>query len=110
MSVEVDVCAIGSKAEKFFKRLDVNLVAQVSHLGDSPEINDVIGSIKIMLDNFTDGNIDELYLAENKFINTMSQEPGVIHLLPTEPNKEERIDSSSRKIIEPKPVSPGFIL
>ena len=87
-SIEVDVCAIGSKAEKFFKRLNVNLVAQVSHLGDSPEINDVIGSIKIMLDNFTDEKIDELHLAENKFINTMSQEPGLINLLPTEPDLE----------------------
>ncbi len=102
MSVEVDVCAIGSKAEKFFKRLDVNLVAQVSHLGDSPEINDVIGSIKIMLDNFTDGNIDELYLAENKFINTMSQEPGVIHLLPTEPNKEDELKHHCDYIYEPE--------
>ena len=70
-SIEVDVCAIGAKAERFFKRLDVNLVAQVSHLGDSPEINDVIGSIKIMLDNYIEGNIDELHLAENKFINTI---------------------------------------
>ena len=67
---------LARKAYKIFKRLNVNLVAQVSHLGDSPEINDVIGSIKIMLDNFTDGKIDELHLAENKFINTMSQEPG----------------------------------
>ena len=105
MSVEVDVCAIGSKAEKFFKRLDVNLVAQVSHLGDSPEINDVIGSIKIMLDNFTDGNIDELYLAENKFINTMSQEPGVIHLLPTEPNKEDELTHHWDYIYEPESKS-----
>ena len=81
-SIEVDVCAIGSKAEKYFKKLNVNLVAQVSQLGDSPEINDVIGSIKIMLDNYMDGNIDELHLAENKFINTMSQEPKITHLLP----------------------------
>ncbi len=100
-SVEVDVCAIGSKAEKFFKRLDVNLVAQVAHLGDRPEINDVIGSIKIMLDNFADGNIDELYLAENKFINTMSQEPGTIQLLPTEANKEEELSHHWDYIYEP---------
>ena len=41
-----------------------------------------------MLDNFTDEKIDELHLAENKFINTMSQEPGLINLLPTEPDRE----------------------
>ena len=100
-SIEVDVCAIGSKAEKFFKRLNVNLVAQVSQLGDSPEINDVIGPIKIMLDNFIEGNIDELHLAENKFINTMSQEPGLNHLLPTVPNKEDDLSHHWDYIYEP---------
>tara|TARA_Y100000992_G_scaffold302425_1_gene276509 strand:+ start:1453 stop:2316 length:864 start_codon:yes stop_codon:yes gene_type:complete len=100
-SIEVDVCAIGSKAEKFFKRLNVNLVAQVGHLGDSPEINDVIGSIKIMLDSFTEGNIDELHLAENKFINTMSQEPGLLHLLPTKPNTEDNLTHHWDYIYEP---------
>jgi len=100
-SIQVDVCAIGSKAEKFFKRLNVNIVAQVSHLGDSPEINEVIGSIKIMLDSFIDGNIDELHLAENKFINTMSQEPGLVHLLPTKPNKEDEISHHWDYIYEP---------
>jgi F-type H+-transporting ATPase subunit gamma len=100
-SIEVDVCAIGSKAEKYFKKLDVNLVAQVSQLGDSPEINDVIGSIKIMLDNYMDGNIDELHLAENKFINTMSQEPGITHLLPTEPNQEDGLSHHWDYIYEP---------
>jgi F-type H+-transporting ATPase subunit gamma len=100
-SIEVDVCAIGSKAEKFFKRLNVNLVAEASQLGDSPEINDVIGPIKIMLDNFMDGNIDELHLAENKFINTMSQEPGLSHLLPTEANPEDEISHHWDYIYEP---------
>ena len=100
-SIEVDVCTIGSKAEKYFKKLDVNLVAQVSQLGDSPEINDVIGSIKIMLDSYMDGNIDELHLAENKFINTMSQEPGITHLLPTEPNQEDGLSHHWDYIYEP---------
>jgi len=100
-SIEVDVCAIGSKAERYFTRLDVNLVAQVSHLGDSPEINDVIGSIKIMLDNYIEGNIDELHLAENKFINTMSQEPGVTHLIPTEPSQEDERSHHWDYIYEP---------
>ena len=100
-SIEVDVCAIGSKAEKFFKRLNVNLVAEASHLGDSPEINDVIGPIKTMLDNFMEGNIDELHLAENKFINTMSQEPGLNNLLPTESNAEDNLSHHWDYIYEP---------
>ena len=100
-SIEVDVCTIGSKAEKFFKRLNVNLVAEASHLGDSPEINDVIGPIKIMLDNFMEGKIDELHLAENKFINTMSQEPGLNKLLPTESNAEDNLSHHWDYIYEP---------
>jgi F-type H+-transporting ATPase subunit gamma len=76
-------------------------VAEASQLGDSPEINDVIGPIKIMLDNFMDGNIDELHLAENKFINTMSQEPGLSNLLPTEANPEDEISHHWDYIYEP---------
>ena len=54
-----------------------------------------------MLDSFTEGNIDELHLAENKFINTMSQEPGLLHLLPTKPNAEDNLAHHWDYIYEP---------
>ncbi|MBH32506.1 MAG: F0F1 ATP synthase subunit gamma [Gammaproteobacteria bacterium] len=100
-SVEIDICAIGTKATNFFKRLDVNMVSQISQLGDTPEINDVIGTIKIMLDKYTDGDLDRLFLADNHFINTMSQEPSLETLLPTMPDEDQNLSHHWDYIYEP---------
>ena len=59
------------------------VVGTASHLGDKPQVNDLIGSIKIMLDAYSDGKIDRLYMLTNEFVNTISQKPVVIQLLPT---------------------------
>ena len=80
--IQIDVCTIGSKGAGFFKRLRSNIVAQTSHLGDAPKVQDLIGTVKVMLDAFDDGKIDRLYVVYNKFINTMSQEPQIDQLLP----------------------------
>ena len=100
-SVEIDVCAVGTKATNFFKRLDVNMISQISQLGDTPEINDVIGTIKIMLDKYTDGDLDRLFLADNHFINTMSQEPNLETLLPTMPDEDQNLAHHWDYIYEP---------
>ncbi|WP_028864475.1 F0F1 ATP synthase subunit gamma [Psychromonas aquimarina] len=80
--VEVDLAVIGSKATTFFNGLGANVVAQTSGLGDAPTVNDLIGSVKIMLDAYDEGKIDRLYIVNNKFISTMVQEPSVNQLLP----------------------------
>ncbi|MDH5765445.1 MAG: F0F1 ATP synthase subunit gamma [Gammaproteobacteria bacterium] len=80
--IEIDVVAIGRKAVEYFKRRGANLVAQASHLGDTPHIEELIGTVKVMLDSFAEGNIDELYLVSNDFVNTMTQKPVVSKLLP----------------------------
>ncbi|MCQ8118991.1 F0F1 ATP synthase subunit gamma [Methylomonas rosea] len=80
--IEVDVCTIGSKAAGFFSMIRANLIGQVSKLGDTPHQNEIIGTIKIMLDAFTAGEIDELFLISNDFVNTMTQKPVVQKLLP----------------------------
>lgn len=80
--LQVDICAIGQKASSFFGRLPVNMVAQVTQLGDSPRVHELIGSIKVMLDAFNSGHIDSLYLVYNQFVNTMTQEDKFIRLLP----------------------------
>lgn len=80
--VVVDVCAIGKKAEAFFKRWGGNVVASVSGLGDKPQISDVIGSVKVMLDAYDEGMLDRLFLVYNEFTNTMIQKPRVDLLLP----------------------------
>jgi F-type H+-transporting ATPase subunit gamma len=80
--VEVDLVLIGAKAVQFFKRLGGNVLGTASHLGDKPQINDLIGSIKIMLDAYEEGSIDRLFLVHNDFVSTMSQKPEVVTLLP----------------------------
>ncbi len=80
--VEVDVCTVGTKAFQFFRRLKGNIVAHVSHLGDAPRFEDVLGPVKVMADAFTEGRIDAIYLVYNEFINTMSQKPKIEQLVP----------------------------
>ncbi|MEJ2171506.1 F0F1 ATP synthase subunit gamma [Gammaproteobacteria bacterium] len=80
--VEVDLALVGAKAVQFFRRLGGNVVGTASHLGDRPQVNDLIGSIKIMLDAYSDGKIDRLFLMHNEFISAMSQKPEVTTLLP----------------------------
>lgn len=81
-NVEVDLALVGAKAVAFFRRMGGNVVGTATHLGDKPSINDLVGSIKIMLDAYTDGKIDRLYLVSNEFVSAMSQTPTVTQLLP----------------------------
>ncbi len=83
--VDAEFCVIGSKGASFFRSYGSNVVAAVSHLGEAPAVKDLIGSIKVMLDKFNDGQLDRLYLASNKFVNTMVQKPTVEQLLPLAP-------------------------
>ncbi|MDH5445464.1 MAG: F0F1 ATP synthase subunit gamma [Gammaproteobacteria bacterium] len=87
--VEVDVCTIGSKASGFFKRFS-DIKAQASHLGDTPGVADLIGTVKVMLDAYDNGEIDRLFLVFNEFVNTMTQQPQIEQLLPVMPGKEDK--------------------
>ena len=80
--VDVDLALIGAKSVQFFRRLGGNVVGTATHLGDKPHINDLIGSIKIMLDAYSEGKIDRLFLIHNEFISALSQKPVVETLLP----------------------------
>ncbi|MDD5412258.1 MAG: F0F1 ATP synthase subunit gamma [Methylobacter sp.] len=82
-NIDVDVCTIGSKAAGFFGNLKAtNLVGQVAKLGDAPHLQEIVGIIKIMLDAYDQGKIDELYVISNEFVNTMTQKPTIEKLLP----------------------------
>ena len=85
-NVEVDIVAIGTKANAFFRRLKVNLVGSATHLGEKPKIEKLIGVIRIMLDAYSAGRIDRLTLAYNDFVNTMTQRPSLEQLLPLPPS------------------------
>jgi F-type H+-transporting ATPase subunit gamma len=81
-NIEVDICTIGTKAFGFFGNLKANLVGQVSKLGDTPHQHDIVGIIRIMLDAYEQGRIDELHVISNEFVNTMTQKPTIEKLLP----------------------------
>ncbi len=100
--IEIDVCTIGSKASGFFKSLGSNIVAQTEHLGDAPQLNDLIGSVKIMLDAYDEGLIDRLFLVSNGFINAMTQEPKVEQLLPAEASEDEDLKHHWDYLYEPE--------
>jgi len=80
--VKVDLALVGAKAVAFFRRMGGSVVGTASHLGDRPTVNELIGSIKIMLDAYDEGKIDRLFLVHNVFVNSMTQTPDVVQLLP----------------------------
>ncbi len=104
--VEVDFCSIGSKAQGFMKRFGFKMVSSASHLGDAPQISQLIGVVKVMLDDFVDGKLDRLMLVYNKFVNTMTQEPMVTQLLPLKADETDGYEHHWDYIYEPeaKPV------
>ncbi|MBD8898679.1 F0F1 ATP synthase subunit gamma [Rhodanobacter sp. DHG33] len=81
--VQVDVLAIGQKAVQFFRRIKgVNLSGSVTHLGERPKLEQLIGVIKVVLDAYTANALDRVFLAYNDFVNTMTQKPTIDALLP----------------------------
>jgi F-type H+-transporting ATPase subunit gamma len=79
---EIDVCALGNKGLGFMQRLGANIVSQAVQLGDRPQLDKLIGAVKIMLDGYISDRFDRVLLAYNRFINTMKQEPVIEQLLP----------------------------
>ena len=79
---EVDICAIGNKGLGFMQRLGAHVVSQVTLLGDRPQMEKLIGAVKVMLDGYASDRIDRVVIAGNRFINTMKQEPFIGQLLP----------------------------
>ena len=80
--VEVDVVTIGQKASVFFRRIKVGMLASVTHLGDVPHVEQLVGVIKVMLDAYTAGKVDKVFLSYNDFVNTMTQKATFDQLLP----------------------------
>jgi F-type H+-transporting ATPase subunit gamma len=100
--IPLDICTIGKKAEGFFRRLGGNIVSSLSNLKDKPSIMDIIGTVKIMLDEYDAGKLDRIYLIYNEFINTMTQKPKVEMILPIMDTKpDERNQYSWDYIYEP---------
>ena len=99
--VEIDICAVGSKGAAFFNNYGGNVVAAIRGIGDAPAVEDVVGGVKVMLDNFADGNIDKLFLVSNEFVNTMTQLPTVEQLLPLQAAEEKELKHHWDYLYEP---------
>ena len=79
---EIEVCCIGNKGLGFMQRLGANIVSQVVQVGDQPNLERLIGAVKVMLDGYQEDRFDRLMLAYNRFVNTMKQEPVIEQLIP----------------------------
>jgi F-type H+-transporting ATPase subunit gamma len=104
--IEIDLTVLGTKASSFFKRLGGRILAETTHFGDVPHVNDLIGSIKVMLDAYEEGSIDRVFLAYNRFVNTMTQQPDIRQLLPITGDESEQRKYRWDYLYEPdsKPV------
>lgn len=102
--VEVDLCLVGRKAAQFFRRLDVNIVASIQDLGDIPHVRDLIGAIQVMLNGYREGTLDRLFMVHNVFVNTMSQKPQILTLLPAETQDADQLQKHWDYIYEPSSV------
>jgi F-type H+-transporting ATPase subunit gamma len=104
--VQLKTTAIGGKGLGFLNRIGANVVSHITHIGDAPQLNDLIGSIKVQLDAYVAGEIDVLYLGYTKFINSMKQDSVLVQLLPLPAStlaqtEEEEIAYSWDYVYEP---------
>lgn len=99
--VEADLCLIGNKAAQFFRSFGGNVVAATSNLGETPAMNDLIGSIQVMLRAFEDGTVDKVFIVHNVFVNTMTQRPSINQLVPLDSAKDEVLKHHWDYIYEP---------
>jgi F-type H+-transporting ATPase subunit gamma len=109
--IKADICAIGQKGAGFFRNYGGNVVAALTHLGDNPGAEQLIGNVKVMLDSFEEGKIDRLYLVSNEFVNTMTQKPTIEQLLPLPEGEDEEIGHQWDYIYEPdsRPILDGLL-
>ncbi|MCP4769309.1 MAG: F0F1 ATP synthase subunit gamma [Gammaproteobacteria bacterium] len=99
--IEIEVVTFGGKALGFFKRIGAKVVAEASHIGDSPEISQIIGPIQVLMQSYEKGDIDAIYLIGNEFINTMTQSPKITQLVPIEPSEKTELAHHWDYIYEP---------
>ena len=101
MGRKVDLAVIGGKGMAFFKRMGGNVVAHKKDIGDAPDLLDLIGVVKVMLDAYLAGEIDAIYICSNEFVSTMRQEPRILQVVPLVPADEEKIQHHWDYIYEP---------
>jgi F-type H+-transporting ATPase subunit gamma len=99
--VEADLCLIGNKGIQFFRNYGGNVLAATQHISEAPSVEDLVGSIKVMLDAFEAGKVDKIFLSNNVFVNTMTQTPTIEQLVPLDPSQDESLGHRWDYIYEP---------
>lgn len=99
--IGVDVTPLGNKGLGFMQRLGAKVVSHEVGLGDKPQIERLIGPVKVMLDAYMAGDIDSLYVVYSRFVNTMKQEPTLQQLLPLSGTPTQALDHHWDYIYEP---------
>ena len=99
-NVDIKVTTIGSKGSGFFKRY-TKIISKTSHLGDSPQLSQLLGTMKVIFDAYEQEEIDRVFLVENRFVNTMTQSPHVLQLLPLPSLEDEQLGYDWDYIYEP---------
>jgi len=79
---DIAITAIGNKGLGFMQRMGANVVSRLTQIGDTPHLDKLIGPVKVMIDKYLAGEIDAVYIAYTRFVNTMHQEPVIEQLLP----------------------------
>ena len=99
---QVSLCVFGTKGLNFFRRLSLPILANAINLGDRPQVKDLVGAVKVMLDAYAQGSLDRLFLVNAQFINTMTQKLEVVQMLPLEPLDTDNLQEHWDYIYEPE--------
>jgi len=99
--IQIEVVTFGNKALGFFKRIGAKIVAETSHIGDTPEMAKIIGPVQTLLKRYEEGEIDVIYLVSNEFVNTMTQAPKLTRLVPVVPAEDKELEHYWDYIYEP---------
>ena len=100
-NAEVKLVTLGKKAAAFFKNINVDILGSVTGLGEQPQIEDLIGAVRLMLEAYRDNGIQRLYIVSNEFINTMTQNPVIEQMLPLPPDDDTQLGDIWDYIYEP---------
>ncbi len=99
--IEVDICTVGKKSTAFFKNTGLTIKSVLTDLGDTPHFDDLLGTIKVMLDSYDEGEIQQLSVAYNRFENTMTQVPTMMQLVPMVAGESDNMNHYWDYIYEP---------
>ncbi|MGF1529416.1 MAG: F0F1 ATP synthase subunit gamma [Candidatus Competibacterales bacterium] len=99
-NIPIDICAIGTKAVVFFRRLKtLNIVASVTQFGDRPSAEELLGPTEVMTNAYLEEQIDRLFIARNQFVNSMTQTPTIEQLIPGMTEASDSDGASQRKVV-----------